>query len=347
MPITDNNRRLLEENRQSLNQRFFKRQASGAKIESDAWLSHLRTHVLPLVDEVQKTLPERCHGVLNQLYDVSLDLFSVGHFGETTGVLPSALNRLWTQVLPQLATWIARDARRVTGSLSNAVLAIAQARAESATLWLNMLITVGSKAESVEQLLQIAQVAAWVSGLPEYRTAAVDLATRLPVDQLRCLLNISDNIPDSQINSILTRWRSYAWVESEEVCARSNIQQVSACGAFSGFGGPFPYPPRVFTHDQQLFASDGQQVWHVLADRFGQSFHRLGLSASYNSPPINRHQPQIDADGRIQWENETIQLPELSNSTSQAFFSQTLAVTLPNSFHIFLLARPTLDGVTA
>ena len=47
----------------------------------------------------------------------------------------------------------------------------------------------------------------------------------------------------------------------------------------------------------------------------------------------------IDPKGRVAWNGEDATFGELAESSSQAFDGQTLAVTLPTSHHVFLVAR--------
>lgn len=341
VPISDFCCRLLEQNREALNQRYLQRRAQGAKLEDSSWLFHLRQRILPIVDTVAAVLPEGCTRTLNDLYDVSLDLFAVGHFSESTGILPQALSQLWELTLPRFAKQMARDPRRVSGSLSNAVLSIAQSHPESVDRWLKTLNRAGPLANTVDQLLQIGQVAAWSAGYPEYRAAAVKLAQSLPVEVVRSIFEFPASLSDTDVSELLGQWLVDPWAYRSETTVNSPaIVRVGSCGAFRGFGGVFLEPPQVFLSGKQLMATDNHSVWQVIADSFGQSFHRVDTTADVSRRKAAKSVPQVDAHGLVSWNGRTLSCPDLANSTSQAFDGKTLAVTIRNSFHLFLIAAP-------
>lgn len=333
---------LLSEHREVLNARFRQRQKQGAKIAPEAWLTHLRQRVLPLVLTVKVVLPERCNLVLNELYDVSLELFSTGHFAETTGVLHQGLAHLWEHTLLRFPMLLARDPRRIVGSLSNALLFIAQNTPAAVEPWLARMEAAGPSASSVDQLLQIGKVAAWLAGLPEYRASAMALARKLPAAILRPLLELNETTDDGHLVALFDKWEADPWAElNVNHEARSTIRQVAMCGAFRGFGGLFLVPPHVFCSDGQLFATDDECVWLLQADRFGQSFHRSEVRPPSAKKNRERTAAQIDPKGKITWQQDSLDLPEFVKSSSQAFDGTTMAVTLPSSFHLYLFARPT------
>lgn len=335
-------RQLLDENRERLNAGFLQRKRAGAKLDREAWLGHLQKRVLPLVDRIHEALPERGNRALNELYDVSLDLFVGGHFAETTGLLPRVLAQLWEQTLPRLAPLIARDPRRVSGSLSNAVLAIAQAQPMAVQRWLTKLDDVGASAESVEQLLNVGQVAAWVAGLPQYRLSAVGLAQQLPPGLVRTLLDLPASAGAPDIQLLLRRFLTDGWTDGRDLPVASlgaRVEQVACCGDFRGFGGQFLYPPQVFLDGNQLYVTDTHQVWQLQADRFGHALHRSDIVAKINKRKPTKEIPQIDNQGVVHWHSEQVSFPHLQPLTSQAFDGRTLAVTLADSFRIYLIAR--------
>lgn len=329
--------RLLEENRELLNARFVASRSRGAKLSNEVWLDHLRRRVLPLVDRVHRDLPERSQGTLLELYDVSLELFAGGHFYEEEGLLSQSLSRLWQQTLPSLSSIVARAPRRVAGSLSNAVLVIANENRDCVLRWLEKLETIGPAADSVEQLLMLAQVAAWHAGLARFRQAAVNLARQLPTSVVKKVFEFPESMTDESVFYYLGAWSVDPWLKLTSG-ANNQPELVKICGGFRGFGGVFHFPPRVFTIQDQLLATDGHQTWQVIVDQFGHSFHQVSHSNdSQHRPPSD--QPKIDAQGVVWWNSDNVPCFELANSNSQAFDGHTLAVTLPDSFHLYLIAR--------
>ncbi|MFO0940306.1 MAG: hypothetical protein U0930_06010 [Pirellulales bacterium] len=349
--ISDLSSRLLEENRHALNARFQQRKVQGAKIDADMWLQHIRHRILPLVDAVYESetkadnkrssteIQSRCFQTLNQLYEVSLDLFSAGHFTETTGLLPEALASLWDETLPALASTLSMGPKVVAGKLSNCVLTIAKSQSGSVRGWLDLLQRVSAKVRSVEELMSAGQVAAWAAGLPEHRCAAVEIAKSLPADLVACLLNLPAHVSEQDLQELLLGLGVNPWQKSLLAEDTYGIKLVARCGAFQGFGGVFLFPPTVFQDDRNIYATDGKSVWRLLADSFGQAFIRCDLSREETKRLAARGSPTIDKSGKVSWANDSASMPELANSTSSACDGQTLAVTIPSSFHVYLITQ--------
>lgn len=340
--ISEIGQKLLEESRDSLNERFLKSRAPGSKLESAAWLAHVGNRILPLVDRVHGQLPERAKQTLHELYDVSLDLFSAGCFAENTGLLPASLVQLWEVTLPSITAILARDSRRVAGSLSNAVVTLALAPESTLPRWLQCMNQAGPQTETVEQLLSLGSVAAWLAGLPEYRTGALRHCRRLPTKLVRELLHLPADGPDSQVGAALDALENDPWA-SPRLSGPANltIRLMATCGAFRGFSGLFLYPPRVSCENQSLFVSDSLNTWQITADAFGQSFHRSDVVPQGRRVRVATRSVQIDGQGLVTWGRTQQSFPELANCSSQAFDGRTLAVTLPDSFHVYLLAQAT------
>jgi hypothetical protein len=136
-------------------------------------------------------------------------------------------------------------------------------------------------------------------------------------------------------------WDQQVWrtLDQPLLNASATCQQVAVCGAFRGWGGTFSHPPQVFVVDQQIYATDSQQVWRLQADLFGTALLRCDVSAKINRRKPARDVPQIDDDGHVHWRTETKSFPHLAMPTSQACDGQTLAVTLADSFHVYLIAQ--------
>jgi hypothetical protein len=109
-------------------------------------------------------------------------------------------------------------------------------------------------------------------------------------------------------------------------------------GGFRGFGGAFRRPPMVSTSDGNWYASDGDDVWRVHADRFGVSFGR----ATAMPPRPGEVGPLVLKSGGIVHDTATgaaLELPELAGATSWASAGGTLAATTPWTHGILFVAR--------
>jgi hypothetical protein len=95
----------------------------------------------------------------------------------------------------------------------------------------------------------------------------------------------------------------------------------------------------VFHADGQFFVSDRESCWRLTADLFGATLHRLG-----ESPPPGeddgRAAFRISRAGKVSWGKLRGDFDEFREVRSAAGDATTLAVTLPMSHRVYLLAAP-------
>jgi hypothetical protein len=328
----------LQADRQSLNARFALRQQSGARIDEAAFQKHLQTTVNSLVALVGRVLPERARLAVNGLFDASLDLFAAGLLGPTTKHAHVAA--AWREVLPQAVRIMAREPLRVAGCLSNAVENIASQPGSRPEEWITAMRGLSSQCDSVENWLELGKLAAWRAGLVQYRQVALQIARELPPALARSCLEVGADTPDEEFSDILDRLHADPWYRPENGHARSKaaaLQIVRRTGGFRGFGGPCLRPPTVVAHDEGLFVTDGQAAWQLFADAFGTLWYRVP-----NLPAKSKTLADVtlDAAGRVDWAGGAPQkLPGLAQASSTACDGHTLAVTLPTSHYVYLVAR--------
>lgn len=330
----------LSADRESLNARFVMRQRGGAKLDEAAFREHLRTTVNSLVVAVANVLPERTRAVVNALFDVSLDLFAVGLLGRETKHLHVAA--AWNEVLPSAAKLLARDPARVTGCLSNAVEHLASQPSARPNDWIAAMRELSPHCDSVSRWLDVGKVAAWRAGLVQYRGAALQIVADWPPAFAARCLGIDGAIDVTCWPRFWERLMADPWLapacvtQNEPLSAAPRLIRVT--GGFRGFGGPCLRPPSVTTRDEQLFVTDGELSWRLLADVFGTLWQRVPKAPTKSVSPAK---VAVDVRGRVSWDSHTANIPELAESSGFACDGTTLAVTLPTSHHVFLVARST------
>ncbi len=337
-------RNALENLREELNSKVRLRLKHGDKIETLDLQRHLRERVGPIIDAVHTCLPERTRIVTSDLFDVSLELFAAGQLGPTAKSV--GMDRLWRVVLPKLSLLVARDPRRIVGSLCNAVLYAEQHSLDVAHRWLEKTEAVGIQAESSEQFLTLGKFAAWTAGLAHYRPSALAIADALPWNIVGELLDLPTGFSAPTVSRFLQRAASNPWEDGVETRPENGgaIELVKRCCAFQGFGGAMLAPPQVALRDGKLFLTDQQSVWQLSADRFGWIQQPVDMPPKQLCAPTSRAkidsaQPHVDARGTIHWEQQQLSVPEMAQPTSYACDDDTLAVTIATSFHVFLFAR--------
>lgn len=339
--------KLLDEMRDQLNGRFNQQLKLGAKIDGPSWLRHVQEFIVPIVESVCRYASERGKVTLLDLYDISLELVSAGHFGEEGS--SNCLSQLWREVLPKLPTLVSRDPRRIVGSLSNGVLFLKQRSEKQALQWLRLLEIGGILCDDSGTFLKYGKVAAWAVGVSEFRGEAISLAESLPADATKAALSLPQDLTSEQVAGVLREliWNPWARISGSETGSSPTIQQVTLqevalqevaqCGNFRGLGGDFISPPRVFLHDGELCATDDVGVWRVIADRFGSSLVRLNIQPQSKSKSLAK--VQVDSSGMILWGNERLLREDLAGSNSSVCNGQTFAITIPTSYRVYLFAK--------
>jgi hypothetical protein len=327
----------LRTDRESLNMRFALRQQSGARIDEAAFQNHLQTTVNSLVASVADVLPERTRSVTNALFDVSLDLFAAQLLGQTTKH-PHVVTA-WHEILPQAIRFLAREPLRLVGSLSNAIDNVASQSGGRPEQWIEVMRTLSPQCDSIDKWLELGKVAAWRAGLVQYRDAALRIARQLPRELAAKCMGLDDAPADRDWLALLDRLKEDPWhapAKQEDEVSQASPRIVRETGGFRGFGGPCLRPPTVAVCDGELFVADGHARWRLLADVFGTLWHRVP-----DAPPNSKSPSDVSLDtaGRIRWAGATAELPVLAQSSSSACDGHTLAVTLPTSHHVFLVAR--------
>ena len=329
----------IELERESLNQRF-KFAARQHRIDPQAFLEHMTERVNPIIAAVHAVFPERLRIVTSELFNVSLDLFAASLLS-ADAELP-ILDRLWRELLPKIPQFIARDPHRVTGSLCNAVLQIYRQTASGAEDWLNRMGEMAPRCSSPQQMLDAGKVLSWTCGMAQYRIAALQSARQLDHELLVRIFALPESITSEQMTGLLDRWEQNPWQAPSADSPTSNaVIQVATVGAFRGFGGAFLSPPTVAFEEGNLIVDDFRSIWQLYADRFGSYFHRVGDSHGRKRvAKAKRTDPvRIAGDGTVSWNSRSFQFSHLASATSAAFNGVTFAVTIPNSFHVFLLAE--------
>jgi len=311
----------LEKGRERYNAAFLAARKGGAALDPQAFLQHIQSVVLPIVDQVSARMTERTVGVMDALYSVSIQLFAASLLGP--GAKTAAVTRVWAELLPGLTHLLMRDPQRVAAMLSNAAHNIAgtpEARFDS---WLNDLLRIAPQCSDVNGLLEAGKIAAWRAGMAHYRKGALAAVKSLPPALAQAALQAPVEMA--------ARWQSDPWAAEG---GQSSLAIIARAGAFRGYGGRFIRPPRVWSSANLLFANDGEGTWQLIADRFGCVFVRHDVSPRNESAGVS-----VKPDGLVIFPDQRAKFAELASPTSFAFDGVTLAVTIPTSHSIFLVAR--------
>jgi hypothetical protein len=180
--------------------------------------------------------------------------------------------------------------------------------------------------------------------MAQYRTSAFESAQRLPTRLTATALELAADLSRDHLNQLLRRLQADRWLTPAQAltgASTSSLTIVKQVGAFRGFGGPFMRPPSVCCQREELLVTDGEATWRLIADACGGVLIRA--TEKMNREPGSN--VTVDSRGSVRWNGESAIFPELAHVKSFAAANQTLAVTLPTSHHIFLLAKAPQDDV--
>jgi hypothetical protein len=315
--------RALERRREHYNALFSEAQGRSAQLDGRDMLDHLRRRVAPVVAALPELGADAEDRVLEALYRASLELLGRGLGGRSAA---GSINAVWELLLPALAHVVAVAPRRVVAALSNAAFNLDQTPGARPSEWLELLLAASSRVGDVESLLAAGQVAAWRAGLSHYRAGARERCRALAPDVLSALLGSGE--------TRLERLSSRRFVYPDGDALR--LRAVARLGGFSGFGAQFAAPPRLGTAGGVLIASDPVASWEIHADAFGALLRRAPAGTVHG--PTSAGSFQVAADGRVEHGGLSERFPAIAGARELAADGDLLAVVLPRSHQLLLIA---------
>ena len=329
----------LKRNRDRFNTKYALARRQMPALEAEAFAEHLRSTVSPVADVVGRHFADSVDAVVDALYDLSLELVGKGFLGEQTRY-PALLDG-WRRLMVTIPHFLVSDPALISGSVSNALYNLSTTAGARPTEWMESMIHVGWVCPDAAAFLEAGKVIAWRSGMAHYREGALEACRALDPDVTLTALGVPDVKSAAPLDVILDRMLADPWLHPETIDhgkgRRKVLKIVSRAGAFRGFGGVFPAPPRVAVSGGEFLVFDNETWWTLTADLFGSILHRVGPKI----PGLkNETNPafKIDSRGRVLKESESAHFPALSNSSSSASNDTTLAVTVPLSHSVYLVA---------
>jgi hypothetical protein len=332
---------LLKRGRDRYNTKFAYARRQHASLDGEAFLDHVRVTLAPIAEAVSKVAPDRVEETIDALYDLSLDLMGKTYLGETTRY--PALLVAWRKLLPQLAPLLAREPMKVASAVTNAVYNLSTTPTARPTFWIDAMAALGQRCVDRAAFLEAGHVVAWRAGVAHYREGALDSCLKLDGQLARAALGLPDSSATSMAK-VVDQLRRDPWLAPAEASGTATRARrlviTKAVGAFRGFGGVFVSPPQVALAKGELIAVDREGCWLVTADLFGATFHRLGSARPLEKKSISGAF-MIDKQGNVSCGSQSLAFPPLANATSFAATDTTLAVTIPHSHAIYLIALAT------
>ena len=329
---------VLRENRDKLNTKFAYARHTYPKLDGDVLLAHMQMMIAPIIDTVSRISLQRVEPVLLTLYDLSLELLGKGMIGTETRY--PAMVKGWNRIFTQSANLLVQEPLLFAGSVLNALYNLSISQGTRPNYWIDEMLRIGAECNDVQTYLEVGKIVAWRSGMAHYRDGALDACLQLDPKLSRLSLSIKDDA-NTPTNVIIDRLRHDPWLApwAANLGPKSErrLKIASVVGGFRGFGGVFVSPPEVVLSNGDFFVFDNESCWLMTADLFGATLHKVGA----NLPDLtktNNDSFTIDKKGRVSKSPYQSDFPELEASSSFAADETTLAVTLPVSFGIYLVA---------
>ncbi len=327
---------VLERGRERFNARFVYARQLNRRLDPAEFAELLIAVVDPIVREAARKAPDSVDRVTEALYDISLELLGRECLGNTPRV--SSVDRVWRTFLPAIPHLLVQEPRRVAASISNAVYNMALEPSVRAECWIEAMSKLAFLCEDAATFLKAGQVTAWRCGMAHYRDGALAVWRELPDNLMQAVLDLPTGQASPDREELFTAL-SDTWgiVNAPEEPGKNKLTVQKKVGGFRGFGGPFICPPEVTVADGVLYAYDSEFCWSIHADRFGATFQRFGKDIPTDAGPGNRNF-RVDQDGAVVKNKTTTRFPIFRTCTSFASTDATLAVTLPRSHLVFLVA---------
>lgn len=325
----------LEKGRGAFNARFAQARSASKSLDPEIFRRHLVEIVEPIARSVSASEPDKVQGAVEVLFDLSLDLMGKGYFGEEPRC-PELLDT-WRELLPAIPGLLAKSPRRVAAALTNASVTLSRPGAANAHAWIASMAKVASHCADAEAYLSAGKVAAWRWGMASHRDAALDLLASMPEATASAALDlpVGEVLPVPVLLEALgDPWRRAE--DAKKPAGAKALAIMGRVGGFRGFGGPFVCPPDVVAQAGRLLAFDTEGCYALFADAYGSSFERVpSVSANLGRGvgPFVLHPSGAVARGEL-----SMILPALRNASSWACTEHTLAVAIPESHKITLVA---------
>ena len=329
--------RALDAHRDGVNAAFETVRQRRGGLDSAAALAVLADGLGPVVEALDRARPEAVEDVVRALVPVVFDAAAQSRLG--LGARIPGIGEAWRTALAGQPDALAAQPARLATAVLHAARTIADTPGADVGRWGERLGALPCS-PAVDALLNAGAVLAWREGLVRLRPAALEVSARLDAPLALAALGVADTVEHrAGLVEALGRLGADPWLRPDEAFrdrGRGALVVRTVCGGFAGFDGPFAHPPQVTAEDGDVVASDGTGRWRLVADVFGAAFQRLPLGDASAEPGPSG--VSIGATGRIRWGDRSATIDALAGAPSAAAGPHTLAVVVPDSHRIALIA---------
>lgn len=330
----------LEAGRERYNAQFTYARHLNPRLDASVFSEHLRACVYPAVESAAKLFPEKTKEVTDALFLLSLELLGKDFLGAKPRY-PSVANA-WKRFVTELPELLAAEPRRFSGLVFNALYNLSVVPGARMEAWVETMLRLGKTGCSLDAFLEAGKIAAWRCGMAHYRTGALEACTKLKPEVVRDAMGVQENGSEVTAEEMMKTAMSDPWRHPLSPISKAHCQRelrvTARAGGFRGFGGFFIQPPEVIFSDGVFYAFDGETCWSLHADVFGSTLVRFGKTLPDIKTGGSSKNFSVDKKGRVTKEKISAGFPELAEALSFASNETTLAVTVPLSHYVHLVA---------
>ena len=326
--------RVLKSERERFNGKFARAKQAMPQLDEQALGAFLREALQPIAEAVDGFAPARTGPVADFLFDAALSFVGKGFAKRYPRVMQG-----WKILLSTFPALLCEDPLRFSSSIGNALLNLSSVEGARPTVWVETMFFAGGECANLDEFLEAGKVAAWLCGMAHYRRSALDACSKLRPKLALAVLGLPRTTDEAALAATLGNLRADPWhpIAPSPPETEKRLKIVARAGSFHGFGGVIAWPPLVGLDGEDFLVFDGTDCWTLAADRFGATFQRT-TPPSDGQASAGGNSGSVDAKGWVAFRGLQQQFPELVKSTSSAVNGPTLAITVPSSHSVFLVA---------
>ncbi|MBK9501619.1 MAG: hypothetical protein IPQ05_09630 [Leptospiraceae bacterium] len=332
---------LLKDNREKLNSLFSFYKFSFPVIEKEVIFFYIGFVIEPVFEKNQSRGKEELSLLLLTLYEKILELVGKNYLGNS-GRYPFFENK-FIQCIESSNDRLFENPEVYISSIANAIFNIGNFDLKILEIWLAKFQKLIIKAKNNKELFQAGIVAAWVSGMAQYRETSLEIMKTLDMELLQIILDNS-NIKNLNRERFIERLSGDPWLSPENAMKENSPPKkilIRRISGFTGFGGHFNKPPEIEYLNGNFVVSDSLNSYVIYADIFGSYLQKISddmyLSLTSSQGISETTNFKITKTGNIQNGKEAINYSPLVNYSSIASNEFTCCASSPYSHCIFVL----------
>lgn len=244
------------------------------------------------------------------------------------------INTTWTEYYLKLLPLLGTAPNALFTKTANILHQLYSINQQFPLHWLKAMSVVAADCKNMLQLEQAGVVCAWTTGMAHYREAALKQLKVLPDTLYRKLFDLCNSVNITTHHNELVRNRWACGNPEKGASADTQRRHHRRVGQAEILGGDFTTTPIVINSDEKLIIKAGAAAWQLDADFYGSTLLPYDAKAIENTQHNN-----VETLNALP-ENDIDELTDIHHISSVAYFSDTIAITSPDTFAIILLSNP-------